>query len=64
MGEFVPHRSKWITFGGTVKGAPTDLIYSQEYKNTLHDRVAKGELSFINTAQLDSASHKAGCRLH
>lgn len=52
------------TFGGTVIGAPTDRIYSQENKNTLHDRGAKEALSFINTAQLDSAAHKASCCLH
>lgn len=52
------------TFDGTVKGAPTDRIYSQENKNTLHDRGAKEELSFIITAQLDSIAHKASCRMH
>lgn len=50
---------------GTVKGAPTNHINSQENKKTWHGRGREGGggLSFINTAQLEPAAHKTSCRL-
>ena len=50
------------TGGGTVKGAPTNHIHSEENKQAHVMTGAKEGLStFINTAQLDSAAHTGSC---